>query len=347
MNLLHLKSEEIATLKAAQALNATRLAESQVAVAALQEATAKGQSTLSEAIKGFEAERMVWEAERIALQASLAESTKATAEAGADRDFFRTQYAQASGFAGAVREENVELEQRVAIAEAQTKDGVYMIKATYVEQVKALQAEIMQANWRADLLRTQSARTDSEVRKKAGEYPGLLAQYEETLEECAMLNATIDELRRDRKALQAKLQRKAQQSLLGPADDVLRLSNGSYPSQVNDLVYRCQWRPGGDVNACLDVFDTHDVWSLSLFSSHLHADGLIVVRIWKGTCFRMNIYSCELADNLLHSFFFGCCWKCTVACFRVVMLLTSNFTYMIVFLLSNSFGWFTVQRHIL
>lgn len=260
MNLLNIKSEEIAMLKAAEAANASKLEKMQVTIITHRDAMDAVSLSLSETKERLAAEKMAWEAERIALHASLAESAKATAAAEKDRDFFREQYAQASGFVGAVRQENVELEQRVAIAEGQTKDGIYMIKATYDAQVKALQAEVVQANWRTDILRTQSLRTDSEIRRKAGEHPGLVEQYEESLEECSMLNATIDELRRDRKALQDKLHKKDQQLLLGLTGDGLRVSDGSSLSEGGEHVYRCEWRPGGDMNACLDVFGTHEVF---------------------------------------------------------------------------------------
>lgn len=256
MNLLHIKSEEIANLKAAETRNATTLAESQSTVSTLQ-ATVEGlKSSLSEA-------QAAWESERAILQASLAAATRTTAAAETDRDFFRDQYAQASGFAGAVRADNVELEKRVVIAEGQTKDGIQLIKATYVEQVRALQTEVTQANWRADMLRKQSERTDGdEVRKKAGAYPGLLVKYEEAEQEVMILNATIDELRRDRNVLKAKL-RSRELSLSGPTNDMLPLSNGTNRSHANELVYRCQWRPGGDAIACLEVFDSIEVLLIS------------------------------------------------------------------------------------
>ena len=261
MNLLHVKSEEIANLKAAEARNAATLVESQSTVSALQKHVETLKSSLGEA-------QEAWESERAILQASLAAAAQATAAAEKDRDFFRDQYAQASGFVGAVRAENLELEKRVAIAEGQTKDGVQLIKATYVEQVRALQTEVTQANWRAEMLRKQSERTDSdEVRRKAGAYPGLLAKYAEAEQAITMINATVDELRRDRQALKAKQRSREQLSLLGPTSDMPPLSNGMNRSHASELVYRCQWRPGGDAIACLEVFDSTEVLLISPLST--------------------------------------------------------------------------------
>jgi len=86
-----------------------------------------------------------WETERAALQekqqallrsvdeltASVELMSAAKVSAEKDRDFFREQYVQASGFVGSVREENVELEKRVEIAEGQAREGVAAIKALF------------------------------------------------------------------------------------------------------------------------------------------------------------------------------------------------------------------------
>ncbi|KAF7969471.1 hypothetical protein HWV62_27259 [Athelia sp. TMB] len=273
MNLLHVKSEEIANLRAAEARNATTLAESQSTISALQ--------TLVETLRSSHtAAQEAWESERATLQASLAAAARATAAAEKDRDFFRDQYAQASGFVGAVRAENLELEKRVAIAEGQTKDGVQLIKATYVEQVRALQTEITQANWRAEMLRKQSERTGGdEMRRKASAYPDLLVKYAGVEHAMTLLNATVDELRRDRRVLKAKLEGREQLSLSGPSSDAPPLSNGTNHSRANALVYRCQWRPGGDAIACLEVFDSTEVLlisspSISLIDGSIHTQEL-------------------------------------------------------------------------
>jgi alpha-D-ribose 1-methylphosphonate 5-triphosphate diphosphatase PhnM len=54
--------------------------------------------------------------------------TRSKGLAEKDRDFFRDQYTQASGFVNATRAENVELEEKAKIAEGQARDGVALIK---------------------------------------------------------------------------------------------------------------------------------------------------------------------------------------------------------------------------
>lgn len=65
------------------------------------------------------------------LGASVGAMAAAKLSAEKDRDFFREQYAQASSYVGSVREENVELEGRVKVAEGQAKEGVAAIKALF------------------------------------------------------------------------------------------------------------------------------------------------------------------------------------------------------------------------
>lgn len=90
-------------------------------------------------------EKARWDTERATLQEkqeallrsvdelTLKVNSMATAKASAenDRDFFREQYAQASGFVGSVREENMEISKRVKIAEGQAQAGVAAIKAFF------------------------------------------------------------------------------------------------------------------------------------------------------------------------------------------------------------------------
>jgi chromosome segregation ATPase len=93
--------------------------------------------------EAWEAEREKWSAERAAmiearealnadverLNLSLDAMTRSKALAEKDCDFFRDQYTQASGFVSATRAENVELEQKAAIAEGRARDGVALIKS--------------------------------------------------------------------------------------------------------------------------------------------------------------------------------------------------------------------------
>jgi chromosome segregation ATPase len=93
----------------------------------------------------WEAEREKWSAEHVVmtkarealtedvarLNSSLDAMTRSKALAEKDRDFFRDQYSQASGFVSTTRAENAELEQKAAIAEGQARDGVALIKSMF------------------------------------------------------------------------------------------------------------------------------------------------------------------------------------------------------------------------
>lgn len=90
-------------------------------------------------------EKAGWETERATLQEQQEASSRTIEELTAsveslmsakvsvekDRDFFREQYMQASGFVSSVRDENAELEKRVEVAEGQAQEGVAVIKALY------------------------------------------------------------------------------------------------------------------------------------------------------------------------------------------------------------------------
>ncbi|KAG1732880.1 uncharacterized protein EDB91DRAFT_1057872 [Suillus paluster] len=97
-----------------------------------------------------------------------------------DRDFFRDQYAQASGFVSATRAENVELEQKAKIAEGQARDGVALIKSMYEKTVD---------RWRgvSTLLQEKDRRTDDLIRRRAAEQP-------ELAERCRQLEYQVDSL---------------------------------------------------------------------------------------------------------------------------------------------------------
>jgi len=93
----------------------------------------------------WEAEREKWSMERTTmvearealtadvarLNSSLDAMTRSKALAEKDCDFFRDQYMQASGFVSTTRAENVELEQKAAIAEGRARDGVALIKGMF------------------------------------------------------------------------------------------------------------------------------------------------------------------------------------------------------------------------
>ncbi|KAF8132565.1 hypothetical protein EV363DRAFT_112573 [Boletus edulis] len=128
----------------------------------------------------WEAESTSWAEEKARLLRSVEEletsvesmrAAKVSAEK--DSEFFREQYAQASGFVGSVREENVELEKRVKIAEGQAQDGVAAIKALCEGRVKALQADVDRWKGLTELLQEKDRRTNDELRLRAAQVPEL------------------------------------------------------------------------------------------------------------------------------------------------------------------------------
>ncbi|KAG8221467.1 hypothetical protein J3R82DRAFT_1674 [Butyriboletus roseoflavus] len=130
-------------------------------------------------------ERARWETERATLQekqeallrsvdeltVKVESMTAARISAEKDRDFFREQYTQASGFVNSVREENMELEKRVKIAEGQAQEGVAAIKAFFEGRIKALQADVDRWRGLTGLLEEKDRRTNDEIRIRAAQAP--------------------------------------------------------------------------------------------------------------------------------------------------------------------------------
>ncbi|KAI6126010.1 hypothetical protein EV401DRAFT_1046290 [Pisolithus croceorrhizus] len=103
------------------------------------------------------------------LNASIDQVTAAKESVETDRDFFREQYARASGFVSSVRTENAELEERVKIAEGQAAEGVARIKQLFETNVKALQDDIHRWKTLAEILQEKDSRTNDEVRTRAAQ----------------------------------------------------------------------------------------------------------------------------------------------------------------------------------
>lgn len=151
-----------------------------------------------------ESEREKWSAERAsmieaheALVADVARSnssldalTRSKGLAEKDRDFFRDQYTQASGFVSDTRAENVELEQKIKIAEGQARDGVALIKHMFESQIKALKEDVDRWRGVSALLQEKDRRTDDLIRRRAAEHP-------ELTERCRQLEHQVDSLRAD------------------------------------------------------------------------------------------------------------------------------------------------------
>jgi hypothetical protein len=144
----------------------------------------------------LEANTAAWAAERNALMASVEAQKRARASAESDVDFFRAQYLQASGFVTSVRAENEELTQQVAIAEERAKEGVRLVRATFAERVRQLEAEVAKFRAAAQLLVERERRAGvAEILQRAGEEPELRAR-------CAELERRVEELEFEKEALE-------------------------------------------------------------------------------------------------------------------------------------------------
>jgi hypothetical protein len=270
MNLLNVKSEEIKKLQAALDHERHRNAALTLTVKDLEDALASVHIPTSQpspdtiALAELQTQRAQeqasWDAERATFAASLDSLKRSKTEADTDRDFFRDQYAQASGYVNTVRGENVELEQRALVAEGKTKDGVGMIKAMFEAQVKRLQGDLAQWKGIAELIQEKDRRTGDEIRRKAAEEPELRAKYAESRREIEKLEGMVFELSRERNVLKLKLS-----NISGPVERTINGTNNQPLFRPNDtargdeLVYRCLWRPGGDSEPCLNIFSSSEV----------------------------------------------------------------------------------------
>ncbi|KAG1813614.1 uncharacterized protein BJ212DRAFT_401711 [Suillus subaureus] len=152
----------------------------------------------------WESEREKWSAERASMieahealvadvtrsNSSLDALTRSKSLAEKDRDFFRDQYTQASGFVSATRTENIELEQKAKVAEGQARDGVALIKHMFESQIKALKEDVDRWRGVSALLQEKDRRTDDLIRRRAAEHP-------ELAERCRQLERQVDSLRAD------------------------------------------------------------------------------------------------------------------------------------------------------
>lgn len=130
------------------------------------------------------------------LQAVNEELCRKKLDAEKDRDLFREMYSKASAHVGAVSKENNELLERVERAEEQVQDGLRMIKGTYEERIRVLEAEVERWKGQAALLTARDRRTleNEELRRKAGMEPELRAENERLREELKKLREDNDRL---------------------------------------------------------------------------------------------------------------------------------------------------------
>ncbi|KAF8552803.1 hypothetical protein OG21DRAFT_1485924 [Imleria badia] len=188
-------------------------------------------------------EKAGWETERTALQekqeallrsindlsASVESMGTDKVSAEKDRDFFREQYVQASGFVDTVREENVEVEKRVKIAEGQAQEGVAGIRALFEGRVKALQADVARWKGLTELLQEKDRRTNDELRLRAAQAP-------ELIELCGRLNEENKSLEADvRKLGQAQQRSVLQRNKLFYEILLLKKERASLKSKLSKL----------------------------------------------------------------------------------------------------------------
>jgi hypothetical protein len=234
-------------------------------------------------------EKAAWEAERTQLLAQVESATSKKADAERDREFFREQYARASGFVASVRDENQELEKRIKIAEEQTQTGVGLIKATFELRVKTLEEDAKSWRKMAEFLIEKDQRTENdELRRRAAEEPELRARCErqegaleadedriELLEaqlevkvcEVNLVRAQMESLQKETTQLHVELNEaltkldRIGRAGAGAADDSMDGSGDGH-----EFVYLCKWRPDGadESEACREVFATISVSSFFL-----------------------------------------------------------------------------------
>ncbi|KAF5370906.1 hypothetical protein D9615_009801 [Tricholomella constricta] len=223
----------------------------------------------------YEKDFMEAREKRDAAEASLAESEKRVADlvrgkdsAEKDREFFREQYAKASGFVSSVRDENNELEKQVEIAKGQAATGVEMVKATFAARAKTLEDDAR--SWRrlAMFMMEKDVRTNDDIRRRAAEEPELRLHCEVLEEDNLVMKGLIESLQEDMqdRDVQVKdLDAQVTQLKAHVASLNLELSHSKARLETldrdaedvaakNEMVYRCQWRLEGSHAACEGLF---------------------------------------------------------------------------------------------
>ncbi|KZT64193.1 hypothetical protein DAEQUDRAFT_815149 [Daedalea quercina L-15889] len=130
------------------------------------------------------------------LQAVNEELRRKKLDAEKDRDLFREMYSKASMHVSEVTKENNELLERTERAEGQVKEGLQMVKGTYEERVRTLEAEVEKWKGQAALLTARDRRTleKEEYRKRAAMEPELREDNERLKEELQKLQEDYNQL---------------------------------------------------------------------------------------------------------------------------------------------------------
>ncbi|KAF8325474.1 hypothetical protein F5887DRAFT_1188124 [Amanita rubescens] len=203
-------------------------------------------------------------------------ATKGKESALKDIDFFREQYARASGFVTSTREENKELEKRAKIAEDQAKSGVAMIKATYENKVKELERHMEKWQTMATFLIQKDYRTENDqLRRRAAEHPELKAKCWSLEANVSFLTSEISQLGKDRDRMESELDYWKQEAERVSAElnnSRVEMERFIQASTSGEMVYRCLWRTDEN-KPCDEVVQTIEELRNHLYSAgHLRLD---------------------------------------------------------------------------
>ena len=290
MHLLNTKSEEISKLEdqlsAEQGRNKDLLQQLSALQLHLTEPTNAAPSAtnaleqeLAEARAQLVLKTASWEIDRAALVLDIETATRGKVSAEKDRDFFREQYAKASGFVSSVRDENAELERRIKIATDQTQSGVSLIKTTFELRIKSLEGDLRAWRRMAEFLVEKDRRTNDDIRRRAAEEPELRARcdrqesaLEDTSERLLQMKWDLEE--KQKMLLEEQASRKTWQEGMVKLNLELNeamtklerigkvgIGDGDESAHPNghEFVYRCQWRPDDLNDACEAVFLNNSV----------------------------------------------------------------------------------------
>lgn len=283
MHLLNTKSEEISRLE--NQLSAERRTNDdllhqisalrrQITESTNNTASATTTQELAEVRSQLALQTESWENERATLTLDIETAIKGKVSAEQDRDFFREQYAIASGFVSSVRDENAELEKQIKIATDQAHSGVSLIKTTFELRTKSLEEDVRAWRRIAEFLMEKDHRTNDDIRRRAAEEPELRARsdrqegaLEDFGESLLQLEKDLDE--KEKQLVEAEKARKGLQEMtvrlnldlneaktklekvgIGGGTPILK----NPPSNSHELAYRCHWRSDDSSVACEAVF---------------------------------------------------------------------------------------------
>ena len=285
MHLLNTKSEEISNLEnqlsAEQQTNKDLLLQISTFRQHITESTNNTKSTimtleqeLAEARAQLSLQTVSWENERATLTLNIETAIRGKVSAEQDRDFFREQYAIASGFVSSVRDENAELEKQIKIATDQAHSGVSLIKTTFEQRTKSLQEDVRAWRRIAEFLIEKDHRTNDDIRRRAAEEPELRARcnrqedaLEDISERLSQAEMDLDEKERlfveAERAREGLMERTMRLNLdLNEAETKLERigkvgisgESPTTPPIGHEFAYRCHWRSDDSSLPCEAVF---------------------------------------------------------------------------------------------